>query len=106
MERNKPEAQRSGFGFERRCSGANETAGRPGGERYAACIDERGDDMARKQKKLICRGWVPDGKGGYRSVENDLTQEERDELGRWIIQTMGKAMNDYYSNHPEEYARL
>ena len=62
--------------------------------------------MARKQQKIICRGWVPDGKGGYRSVENDLTQEERDELGRKIIQAMGKAMNDYYSNHLEEYARL
>ena len=61
--------------------------------------------MARNQK-IICRGFVPDGAGGYRSVENDLTPEERRELGARIVQRMGRALNDHYSAHPEEYRRV
>ena len=62
--------------------------------------------MAGKGQKIKCRGWVPDGNGGWRSVENDLTPEERKQLGDWIVQTMGRALNDHYSAHPEDYARI
>ena len=62
--------------------------------------------MAKRQQKIICRGWVPDGAGGWRSVEEDLTPEERAELGRNLVLRMGQALNDHFSAHPEEYERL
>ena len=60
-------------------------------------------DMARELK---CRGFVSDGNGGYRSGENDLTPEERKDLGARIVSRMGRALNDHYSAHPEEYRTL
>lgn len=61
--------------------------------------------MAKRQE-LRCRGWVPDGTGGWRSVEEDLTPEERAELGQKLVQRMGRALEEHYSTHPEDYARL
>ena len=58
------------------------------------------------KQKIICRGWVPDGAGGWRSVEEDLTPEERADLGRKLVQRMGQALNDHFSAHPDEYRRL
>ncbi len=41
---NKSEAQRSGFGFERRNSGMSELSALAGSERYGACDDD-GEDF-------------------------------------------------------------
>ena len=46
--KNSTEAQRSGFGRKRRCSGMNETCRLRRGEGYGACIDE-----AAKQEKSL-----------------------------------------------------
>ena len=58
-----------------------------------------------KRAKIVCRGFVPDGAGGYRRVE-DPTPAERAELGRTLAEQMGRALNDHYSQHPEDYERL
>ena len=58
-----------------------------------------------KRAKIICRGFVPDGAGGYYRVE-DLTPAERAELGRELADRLGRAMNDHYSQHPEDYRNL
>lgn len=36
----------------------------------------------------------------------DLTQEERSEFSRKIVDRMGRTLNDYYNRHPEEYKKL
>lgn len=60
--------------------------------------------MARgKEIKVV--GFVPDGNGGYRSVES-MSPEERKEFGQLLTQRMGAALNDYFSAHPEEYAKI
>ena len=46
--KNSTEAQRSGFGRKRRCSGMDETCRLRRGEGYGACIDE----AARQEKSL------------------------------------------------------
>jgi len=56
-------------------------------------------------RQIKCRGFVPDGNGEYRRVE-DMTPEERAELGRRLIQRMGQALNEHYSAHPEDYKTL
>ena len=61
--------------------------------------------MAKRQE-IRCCGWVPDATGCWRSVEDDLTPEERAEFGRQLVQRMGRALNDHFSAHPEEYERL
>ena len=58
-----------------------------------------------KGAKIVCRGFVPDGAGGYQRVE-DLTPAERAEFGRALADRMGLAINDHYSQHPEDYGRI
>ena len=58
-----------------------------------------------KRAKIVCRGFLPDGAGGYRRVE-DLTPAERAELGRALADCIGRAINDHFSQHPDEYRRL
>ena len=58
-----------------------------------------------KQAKIICRGYVPDGAGSYRRVE-DLTPAERAALGQQLAERMGRAMNEHYTQRPDEYRRL
>ena len=61
--------------------------------------------MAKRQQKIICRCFVPDEKGSYRRLE-ELTPEERAELGQRLVQRMGRALEEHYSTHPDDYARL
>jgi len=58
-----------------------------------------------KSNDITVIGFVPDGDGGYRSVES-MTPEERRDFGTRLAQRIGKALNDYYSVHPAEYARI
>jgi hypothetical protein len=58
-----------------------------------------------KSNDITVIGFVPDGAGGYRPLE-DMTPEERRDFGTRLAQRMGKALNDYYSVHPAEYARI
>lgn len=60
--------------------------------------------MARSADITVI-GFVPDGAGGYRPVES-MTPEERRDFGTRLAQRIGKALNDYYSVHPAEYARI
>lgn len=59
----------------------------------------------RQGQRIQCRGFVPDENGEYRCVE-DMTPEERAELGRRLIRRMGQALNEHYSAHPEDYKTL
>lgn len=65
--------------------------------------------MAKRPKKIKikikCRGYIPDGKGGWRSIE-ELTPQERKAYSAKLIETMGRALNEHFSEHPEEYARI
>ena len=46
---------------------------------------------------------MPDG----RSVPVDeLTQEEKEQWQRRMLERLGENMSDYYSQHPELYARF
>ncbi len=58
-----------------------------------------------KRATIVCRGFVPDGAGSYRRVE-DLTPAERAELGCALADRMGRAINDHFSQHPEDYERI
>ena len=58
-----------------------------------------------EKTEIRCRGFVFDGAGEYRCVE-DLSPEERAELGRELAERMGRALNDHYSQHPEDYKRI
>ena len=58
-----------------------------------------------KNGPITCRGFVPDGRGGYRRVE-EMTPEERADFGQRLVQRMGQALNDHYSSHPEDYMTL
>ena len=61
--------------------------------------------MAKRQE-IRCRGWVPDGTGCWRSVEDDLTPVELAKLGRQLTDRMGRAMNDHYTQRPEDYRNI
>ena len=61
--------------------------------------------MAGKRREITVRSFVimPDG----RTVPvEDLTDEERAEWHRRQLQRLSEAMSDYYTQHPEEYAKL
>lgn len=75
-------------------------------ERVSPHSTEEGSGEMAKRQEIRCRGWVPDGAGGWRSVEDDLTPEERAEFGRQLVQRMGRALNDHFSACPEEYERI
>ncbi|MBQ6163951.1 MAG: hypothetical protein IJK23_05705 [Clostridia bacterium] len=60
--------------------------------------------MAKKNNELTVRGFVPDGNGGLRSYE-ELSEEEKDAFGKKIVERMGRVLNDYFSIHPEAYAK-
>lgn len=61
--------------------------------------------MARKSQKITVEGYVPNGSGGYTRVE-DLSPEERKQFSQWMVDRMGHAFQDYFSTHPEEYAKF
>ena len=60
--------------------------------------------MARGQE-IKCRGFVPDGNGGYRPLEV-LSPEEKQELSEHITQRMGQVLNTYFGLHPEIYKEI
>lgn len=60
--------------------------------------------MARGTQ-IRCRGFVPDGNGSYRPLE-DLSPQERGVLAQQFTEKMGRVFNDYFSRHPEVYARF
>ena len=60
--------------------------------------------MARGQE-ITCRGFVPDGDGGYRPVES-FSPEEKKAFSRWIVDRLGRAEEEYFSLHPEIYAKI
>lgn len=53
----------------------------------------------RKMRGITCRGFI-----GGRPVE-DMTAEERAELGARLTTRMGRAMEDRFTAAPEEYAK-
>lgn len=55
-----------------------------------------------RNTKIVVRGFVPDGDGGYQPLEN-LTQEERSEFSKKLVNRMGESLNNWFSSHPEEY---
>lgn len=60
--------------------------------------------MARGQQ-IKCRGFIPDGNGGYRPVES-LSPDEKREFAQKLADRMGAALNDYFSQHPEVYEKF
>lgn len=60
--------------------------------------------MARGQE-IKCRGFVPDGNGGYRPIEA-LSPEEKQKLSENIAQRMGQVLNTYFGLHPEVYTKI
>lgn len=60
--------------------------------------------MARGTQ-IKCRGFVPDGNGGYRPLES-LSPQEREEFSKKIVNRMGRVFEDYFSRHPEVYAKF
>lgn len=59
----------------------------------------------RKSEPLKCRFFFPNGSGGY-TEWNDLTLEEQEEWRNKIVERIGKVFNDYFSLHPEVYAKI
>lgn len=58
-----------------------------------------------KRKELTCVSFVvfPDG----RTVPvGELTEEERAQWHRSMSERLSEAMSDYFTQHPEEFARL
>lgn len=41
---------------------------------------------------------------GERPIE-ELSNQEREEFSERVVERMGRALNDYFSCHPEEYIR-
>lgn len=58
-----------------------------------------------KGQEIICEGFVPDGKGGYRRLE-ELSPEEKAAFSKSVTERMGRVFEEYFSRHPEVYARL
>lgn len=61
--------------------------------------------MAGKRQEITCRSFVimPDG----RTVPvEELTEEERAQWHRSMKERLSEAMSGYYTQHPEEFARL
>lgn len=56
-------------------------------------------------KPITCRMWIPDGNDGYREW-NKLTDEEKDAFAEKCAQRIGKAVNNYYSQHNGEIAKF
>ena len=75
--KNSTEAQRSGFGRKRRCSGMDETCRLRRGEEYGACIDE-----AAKQDKAAgacapCGGHICPPCGQFRGFTKELLSGQK-----------------------------
>ena len=61
--------------------------------------------MAGKRKELTCKCFVifPDG----RTVPvEELTPEEHAQWQKNMLRRLSENMSDYYTQHPEQYARL
>lgn len=64
-----------------------------------------GAEMAGKRQEITCRSFVimPDG----RTVPvEDLTDSERETWHAHMRERLSTGLSAYYSQHPEEYARL
>lgn len=59
--------------------------------------------MARQT--ITYRIFVPDEEGGYRNWE-ELSQPEKDAFGDKVAERMGQSFNDWFSLHPEDYAKI
>lgn len=80
-------------------------AGKDKGKHSAAAAGRLPLDKGGKRGELRCVSYVvmPDG----RSVPVDeLTQEEKEQWQRRMLERLGENMSDYYSQHPELYARF
>lgn len=49
-------------------------------------------------KPIKCRLLVPDGKGGYKDY-TELSDMEREALGKNLTKRMGETLNEYYTAH-------
>ena len=58
--------------------------------------------MARKDKPITVRLFVPDRNGGYINHE-DMTPEQQKDFGQQLVGRMGEALNYYFSAHPDAY---
>lgn len=58
-----------------------------------------------KGQKIVCRGFVPDGNGGYRPVEA-LSPEEKQQFAKKLTDQMGQVLNTYFGLHPEVYKEV
>ena len=60
-----------------------------------------------KGREITCRFFFPDPEqpGEYKQLE-ELSEEERAEWSRKITNRMGKVFEDYFSRHPEVYAKF
>ena len=54
---------------------------------------------------IKCRGFVPDGSGGYSPYE-ELNSGVKEAFGRELVRRMGEAVNRYASAHPEAIPRI
>lgn len=56
-------------------------------------------------QEIICRGFVPDGNGGYRPYD-ELSDTEKKAFERKAVERMGKVFTDHCSVHPEAIPRI
>ena len=65
----------------------------------------KGVSSVARGQEIICRGFVPDGNGGYKPVES-LSPEEKAACSRWLVERLGRAEEEYFSLHPDIYAKF
>lgn len=49
-------------------------------------------------KPIKCRLLVPDGNGGYKDY-TELSDMEREAIGKKLTKRMGETLNEYYTAH-------
>lgn len=61
--------------------------------------------MAGERKELTCVSYVifPDGRT---VLADELTPEEHAQWQQNMLRRLSENMSDYYTQHPEQYARL
>lgn len=54
---------------------------------------------------IKCRVFVPQADGTYKLWE-EQTEAEKAAVSDWAVNQMGQVFNDYFSQHPEVYAKI
>lgn len=72
---------------------------------FAAYHRMKGVNSMARGQEITCRGFVPDGDGGYKPVES-FSPEEKKAFSRWVVDRLGRAEEEYFSLHPEIYAKI